>query len=386
MAGKSVVVLGGGIGGVAAASHLRRQLSRDDRVALVNKGKKHLFLPSLLWVTFGLREPVTIERDLSILEKKGIDVVIGDITGVDTDNNKVLIGGDELSYDYLVVALGADLEFDRIPGLAEGGQTFYNLEGALKLNKELDEFQSGRLAVVVSDMPYKCPAAPFEASMLIEERLKKRGVRDKIDMQVYIPTPLPMGVAGAKVGKAVMGLVESKDVGFNVNMKLSSVNIKAGTLVFNENDEVGYDLLVAVPPHVAPSAVRVSKIAGPNGWIPVDPNSLATKVPNVFAIGDVASIKLSNEKMLPKAGVFANAQAEVVASRIADRIKGQEPKSEFNGFGSCFIETGSKRAGFASGNFYAEPDPDIRLRALRPWWLWMKVMIERRWLKRFFGG
>ncbi len=384
MAGKTVIILGGGIGGVSAASLIRKKLSRDNRVILVNKGGKHIFLPSLLWVTFGLREPKAIQRDLSILEKTGIEIVVGDVTSVDTDNNKVFLSEKELSYDLLVVALGADLDFNKIPGLAKGCYSFYDLDNALKLNKELDVFRSGRLAVVVSDMPYKCPAAPFEAAMLIEERLRKRGVRDKIDMQVYIPTPLPMGVAGAKVGKALVGLVESKDIGFNVNMKLSSVNSKDGIMAFNDKDEVSFDFLVAVPPHIAPTAISDSKISGPNGWIPVNPNTLGTSIPNIFAIGDVTSVKLANEKMLPKAGVFANAQAEVVASNIATLINGQEQKSEFTGYGNCFIETGGKRAGMASGNFYAEPDPKIRLRSIRPWWQWAKVMVEKRWFKRWF--
>lgn len=231
-------------------------------------------------------------------------------------------------------------------------------------------------------MPFKCPAAPYEAAFLIDELLRRRGVTAKVDVVTAEPQPMP--VAGKQIGAQVAGLLTSRQIGFSPARRLQSVDPDGREARFLDGVEP-FDLLVAIPPHHAPAFIANSPLAGPNGWVPVDPHTLRAGE-HVHAIGDVTAIKLPNGMMLPKAGVFAHAQAEVVADSLAAAARGKQGEARFDGHGSCFLETGGGRAGLASGNFYAEPDPELRMRAPARRWHWGKVLFERRWLSRLRNG
>jgi sulfide:quinone oxidoreductase len=384
MPGKTILILGGGIGGHVTANVLRKQIARDHRVILVDRKREYVFSPSLLWLIVGKRKIEQIYRPLENLKRKGIEVIQAEVTKIDPVAHTVLLGDRSLSYDYLIISLGAELAPDAVPGLREEAHIFYEPSGAEKLWGAVQKFSGGRVVLLVAATPFKCPAAPYEAAMLLEDYFRKRGLREKVSLSIYTPEPLPMPVAGPAVGNAVKGMVEAKGIGFHPQMKITSVDAPSKELVFENGQRVGYDLLIAIPPHRAPQVVKDSGLVGESGWIPVDSRTLKTRYDGVYAIGDITTIMLPIGKPLPKAGVFAHYEAEAVARNIAAELEGSKPSHAFNGQGYCFLEMGGGQAGFAGGNFYAEAGPQIRMRRPGFHWHWGKVLFERWWLSRWF--
>ncbi len=377
---KTVVVLGGGVGGLIAASALRKRLPRAHRVVLVDREREHHFAPSLLWLTVGLREAEAIKRPLARLARKGIEVRFGEVEKIDPETRRVTVSGETLDADYLVVSLGAELAPEAVPGLREAGHNFYTLAGAEGLRAALGSLQRGRIVVLTAAPAYKCPAAPYEAALLIDAFYRKRGLRDAVAIEVFAAEPGPMAVAGSETSAAVKRLLEAKGIPYHSEHQVTSVDTAAKRIVFANGANAEFDLLAYVPPHRAPRVVRESPLVGETGWVSVDRHTLETRFPQVFAIGDVISIPLTLGKPLPKAGVFAHGEAQVVAKNIASRILGRDATERFTGHGACFIETGNGRAGYGGGDFYAEPKPIVKFRA--PAWRWhlAKVLLEKSWL------
>ena len=375
-AGKSIVILGGGIGGLVAANDLRRLLPREHRVVLVEKNPQHAFAPSFLWLMVGDRRPEQIVRPVRSLASQGVEIVEAEARGIDLQNRRVETSSGPLSYDYLILALGAELAPEAIPGLNEAAHTYYTFDGATKLRDALREFKGGTVAGVVSALPYKCPGAPHEGAMLIADYLRRRGLGGKFEVHLFTPEPQPMPVAGPVLGEAVRQMLQQRAVAFHPSHKLA----------FDGGEPFGYDLLVAIPPHRASALVREAGLANEAGWVPVDRNTLATAHPNVYAIGDITAVGIPGRwkpdvpMMLPKAGVFAHSQALVVSRRIAAEITGAQTSEGFCGGGYCMLEAGEKAAGIAFGNFYAEPSPEVKVRRIGKLWHVGKVLFERWWL------
>ncbi len=388
MNGKTILVLGGGVGGLVAANELRRLLPAEHRIVLVEKNAQHAFAPSFLWLMTGDRRPEQITRDVRRLTRPGVEVVLAEAQSIDLPNRRVITTAQTLAYDTLIVALGAELAPEAIPGLAEAAHTFYTFDGAAKLHDALQEFRGATVAVVVSALPYKCPGAPHEGAMLIADTLRRRGLR-KVDVHLFTPEPQPMPVAGPALGDAVKQMLAEKGIAFHPLHKLTRVDGAAHELTFEGKGTVKYDLLVAIPPHRGPAIGREAGLTNEAGWVPVDRNTLATKHENVFALGDITTVSIPGRwkpdapLMLPKAGVFAHAQAEVVARRIAAEITGAGAGETFPGIGYCMLEAGESLAGFAFGDFYAEPSPQVHLRRMGKIWHWGKVLFEQWWLAPF---
>ena len=390
MAGKTIVVLGGGVGGLVASNELRKRLGREHRIVLVDRDTRHIFAPSFTWLMLGWRTPPQIIRDLSLLRKKGIEYVNAEALEIDTENRIVRTTAGDFAYDHLVIALGAEYNPHGIPGLVETACTPYSLEGAVELREALNGFAGGKVAVVISALPFKCPAAPYETALLLEYAFRQRGIRDKVDLRVFTPETLPMPVAGTEVGTAVKRFLDERGVGFQPQHKLSSVDPGKKEITFENGQEAAFDLLVAVPPHRSPEVVRKSALANEAGWISVDRRTLKTEFDNVYALGDVVSISLPGRYRpdaplpLPKAGVFAHFQASTVAHNIASEIKGGTSRKEFGGKGYCFLETGYGMAGYGSGNFYGEPQPAVTFGRPNRLWRFAKVLFEKWWLRHWF--
>ena len=312
-------------------------------------------------------------------------MLVAEAQGIDVINRRVQTSVKELSFDYLVIALGAELLAASIPGLVEGAHTYYTFEGAEKLRDTLRDFRGGKVAVVVSAMPYKCPGAPHEGAMLIANMLRKRGLNDS-EVHLFTPEPQAMPVAGPALGDAVKQMLADRGVAFHPLHKLTQVNPDTHELVFDGKSPIGYDLLVAIPPHGGPRIARESGVANEAGWIPVDRATLQTQHKNVYAIGDATAISIPGRwkpempLMLPKAGVFAHAQGEITARRIAAEISGEKRDDVFFGDGYCMLEAGENVAGFAFGKFFAEPSPQIHLRQIGWTWHIGKVLFEQWWL------
>jgi sulfide:quinone oxidoreductase len=377
---KTVVVLGGGIGGVAVARALRRQLPRPHRIVLVDRERTHLFAPSLLWLMVGQRDSKSIQRPLERLARKGIDVRFGEVQRIEPDTRRVTVSRETFDADYLVIALGAELHPEAIPGLAQAGHNFYTLPGAEAFLSSLRSFGSGRIIVLTGAPAYKCPAAPYEAAMLIEAFCRKRGIRGAVQIDVYAAESVPMGVGGPEVSTAVKQLLAARNISYHPEHQVTSVDTAAKLLMFANGTCAEFDLLAYVPPHRPPRVIVDSGLVDQSGWIAVDRHSLETRVSGVYAIGDVVSIPLTLGKPLPKAGVFAHGEADVVAHNIARAVAGHGKPARFTGYGECFIETGDGKAGFGGGDFYAEPNPAVTLRM--PSWRWHlgKIWFEKSWL------
>lgn len=380
MAGKTILILGGGVGGIVTANALRKRLGAEHRIIVVDKRAEYVFTPSLLWVMVGWRQPGQTTKDLRRLLRPGIEVVQAEVQVIDPDRNRVQAGDDELGYDYLVVALGADLVSEAMPGFGTIAHNFFDLEGAAGLWTALQGFSRGRVAVLVSSLPYKCPAAPYEAALLLDDALRQRGVRDRSEVHIFTPEPQPMPVAGPAMGEAVVGMLTAKGISFHPTLSLDHVDPIGQELVFKDGRREVFDLLAGVPPHRPPTVVKESPLGNEAGWVPVNQHTLATPFENVYAIGDVTTVTLANGRPLPKAGTFAHAEAETVAVRIATQIGGRVPQAEFDGVGYCWIEVGGGSAGFVSGQFYAEPNPAVGLPRSGRVWHWSKVMFETYWL------
>lgn len=371
-----VVVVGGGVGGLACAQRLAKRGGVE--VQLIDRTLRHDFAPSFLWLLTGQRSPERVSRALAPLARAGVELTEADVTEIDLEAGKLATSAGEVGFDELVLAPGAALAPESVPGLGATAHGFYTREAATRLRDALASFGGGRVLVVVAAMPFKCPAAPYEAAFLIDDLLRRRGIGAQVDIATAEPQPMP--VAGKQIGGQITQMLAQRRIGFTPGRTLESVDGDRRVARFADGIEP-YDLLIAIPPHRAPDVVARSALAGPQGWIPVEAATLRAG-DGVHAIGDVTAIKLSNGMMLPKAGVFAHAEGEVVADNLAATAAGKQGGARFDGHGACFLETGGARAGFASGDFYAAPAPAVRMRAPARRWHWGKVLFERRWLSR----
>lgn len=385
MSGKNILVLGGGAGGLVVANELRKRLGKEHKIILIDKNTKHIFNSSFVWVLMGWREPSQVQKSLEKLNKKKIEYVNAEILQIDPANRLVKTSVQDFAYDYLVISLGADLALEAVPGFAQSAHNFYDLNGVIKLRDALKGFSSGKLIVLISSLPFKCPAAPYEAAFLMDYYYRERGMRGKIDLRVYTPEPQPMPVAGPAVGNAMKQMLEMRGINYNPNFKVTSIDSEKREITFEKGEKVKYDFLVGIPPHRSPKVVKEAGLTDESGWIPVNRETLNTKYDEVYAIGDVTAVRLPDgKKMLPKAGVFAHYQAEAVAHNIDAEISGSGTLRKFDGKGSCFIEIGYSKAAYGSGNFYAEPAPAVKMREPGRIWHWGKILFEKWWFWHWF--
>ena len=380
-----VLIAGAGVGGLATAHQLRRRLPRSDEIVVFDQSAVHTFWPSLLWLMTGTRKEPDVVRPLAQLKESGIQVIAAPITAIDPETKTVVAGDQAWTGDAVVVALGADVVPRLIPGLADVPGNFYTTDGACAVWRQLQDLPQGRIVVLISRVPFKCPAAPYEAAMLMDGFLRKRRRRSAFELSVWAAEAAPMAVAGPQVSQAVIDALTHRDIRYQPNQTVERVDAESRQLTFRERrDPVPYDLLAYVAPHRVPEVVSAAGLAPADGWVAVDPHSLETAHRNVFAIGDVTGIPLALGKPLPKAGVFAYRQGEVVAETIAARLLGGPRTDSFDGHGECFIEMGQGVAGFARGNFYAEPTPTIRVYRSGRHWHAGKVAFERQWWARWW--
>jgi sulfide:quinone oxidoreductase len=365
--GKRILILGAGFGGLTTANLLQKNLSLssvEHQISIADS--KDYFIMGLvnLWILSGIRTLEDSKIALSRLENKGISYLHGEVTAIDPVSRTVSIQGSStlrLEYDYLVISLGSDFALEHVKGFLEnGGANLYDAEQVPKLREKILSLKKGRIAICITSVPYKCPPAPYEASLLINDILVKNGTRDSIDIEIYTPTPIALPVAGTKVSQDVINLLDDSHVNFHPLHKIKTVS-DTKEIEFENGNRVNYDLLIGIPPHKVPEVIRNSDLIkqGQN-WINVDKFSLKTDYQNVFAIGDVNEIKVNENVAIPKAGVFAEAQAKVVSQQIIDDIENNRDKlssSKFDGKGFCFMEVGDKKAGYIAADFYNEGGP-----------------------------
>ncbi len=330
-----VVVLGAGFGGLELTSRLSDELGDDVDVVLIDKAEGFVFGFSKLEVMFGRAEASHVVHPYADIVKPGVRFVQATIRSIDPVTKHVETDAGAFDADVLVVGLGADLHPEATPGLLEGGHEFYTVPGAFALRDVLAEFPGGRVIVAVTSTPFKCPPAPSETALLMHDHLVARGVREQSEISLVMPLGVPVPPS-PEASKALLAAFAERNIAWHPESLVRELDPVTNVAKLADGGEMPYDLFLGVPVHRAPAVVVESGLTV-DGWIPVDPLTLETSVADVYAVGDVTSVGT------PKAGVFAEGQAAVVADAIAARIRGEEPGRQYDGHGICYLEFGTEQ-------------------------------------------
>jgi sulfide:quinone oxidoreductase len=333
-----IVILGGGVGGTLAANLMARELGGDAMVTVVDPTGLHVYQPGFLYVALGQANGRWLARDERTLLRKDVELAVESAERILPGDGLVqLARGGSLPFDYLVIATGARLVLEQVPGLVEGAHHFYSLDGALRLREALRTFKGGRILVGIAGIPYKCPPAPIEFVLMLEEYLRKRGIRDQ--SEITLLSPLNRAFTIESASKVVQPIMERRGISLATFFNVESVDPSAGTVESLEGEKAEYDLLVLVPPHHGEAVIETSGLGDPGGWVPTDRTTLQHQAhERIFALGDATNLPIS------KSGSTAHFEAPVVASRIASLLRGTAPKATYAGRVMCFLETGNGRA------------------------------------------
>ena len=344
-----VVILGAGFGGLELATMLSETVGDEVAVVLIDKNDAFVFGYSKLDVMFGRTTSEAVRLPYRDIAKPGVRFLQETIIAIDPEARRVTTDAGVHEADVLVIALGADYDFDATPGLAEAGNEFYSVAGAERLADVLPEFSSGRAIVGVCGAPFKCPPAPSEAALLLHDYLSTRGVRGGCEISLVIPfgTPVP---PSPDTSEALVAAFAERRIEFVSSRRVAALDAGRSVAVLDDGTEMPFDLFLGVPKHRAPDVVIASGMTE-DGYVPVSPQTLETNFPLVYAIGDVATIGV------PKAGVFAEGAARVVAASLIAALRGGEQPEPYGGRGSCYIEFGAGRVGRVDVDFLSGPKP-----------------------------
>ncbi len=368
---KSVVILGGGFGGGAAAVALRATRSPHSVVLIDRQEIGHLAGDNP-FIVVGVRRRHEVARHLRDLE--GVDLVEAEIEHIATSDRVVHTSQGSFSFDYLVIALGSSYDWDAVPG-ARDGYSFYELEQAERLHERLRGFAGGTIAVGVAGTPIKCPPAPFEMMLMIDWWLRERGLRDVTELHVAIPGPAPLVIAGPGASARMADTLARRGVVIHTGAAVTALD--GGSMVLGDGTELSADVPIIVPIHRPPPVV-VDLLDGAAPWMRVDRATLETSTPDVFAVGDVNVVPIG-PAALPKAGVFAAGQGRTAGGVIASRIDEVEPPGPYDGVGHCFVAFSGEQGAEIGGRFFAEGGPDVALAAPSRGGMEDKERFDERW-------
>ena len=375
-----MLILGGGFGGLAAANEIRNNLSSSQaKITVIDKKDWFMVGFAKLWIIKGTRTFENSIGSLNQLVKKEINFLKEEILQIDLQNKNIKTTTKILSYDFLIIAMGAVLAPEKIPGLTENGMNLYDHNQLTEIHKKIKKMRSGNIAISIMGMPYKCPPAPFEASLLIDSMLRDEGVRDSIQIHFYSPSPITLPAAGPEISQKIRNLINSENIIFHDSCKIKS--IEKNKLIF-QNGEAYFDLLLAVPPHVAPKVIYESGLAKEGGFIPIN-RDCKTPFENVYAVGDVTTLTVTDTMTVPKAGIFAEGEAIAVAQNIISHIKAKNEFSLFDGKGGCFIESGRDTASIIEIDMFSETKPTTKLTESTSKHLDEKIQFEKERLSKW---
>jgi sulfide:quinone oxidoreductase len=343
-----IAVLGAGFAGLELATVLSEALGDDAGVTLIDESDAFVFGYSKLDVMFGRTTLEEVRLPYADVVKPGVRFARETITAIDPEARRVTTNADTYEADVLVVALGADYDFDATPGLDEENE-FYSVAGAERLHDVLPAFTGGRAIVGVCGAPFKCPPAPSEAALLLHDQLSKRGIRDGCEISLVMPFSAPVPPS-PDTSAALLAAFAERGIAFVAGRRISSLDPARGVAVLDDGAELPYDLFLGVPKHRAPDVVLQSGMTE-DGYVPVNSRTLETSYPGVYAVGDVATVGV------PKAGVFSEGAARVVAASILAQQRGDAQPPGYDGRGSCYIEFGAGRIGRVDVDFLSGPKP-----------------------------
>ena len=350
---KHVVILGAGFAGLELATRLSESLPDEVRTTLIDKKDGFTFGFSKLDILFGGKEPEDVRLHYAEFAKAGVEFRREQVTSIDPVTRHVTTDAATYDADILVVALGADYDFAATPGFADGGVEYYSVPGARRMRDALSEFDSGKIVVGILGHPFKCPPAPFEGALLLHDHFVERGRRDAVEITVAGPMAAPVPITH-DVSQRILDALTERGIEYVPNQHLVALDPDANEVQLADGGSTPYDLFVGVPVHRAPEVVERSGLSV-DGWVPVEKTNLATRFPDVYAVGDITALPMA------KAGVFAEAAAGVVAEDIAARLRGDELEQPYEGAGTCYLEFGGGKVGMVEANFLGGPKPTARL-------------------------
>jgi sulfide:quinone oxidoreductase len=342
-----VVVLGAGFGGLELTTCLSETFGDEAEVVLIDRSDDFVFGFSKLDVMFGRAPADAVRHPYRHLTKPGVQFVKATVTAIDPAAKRVETDAGVFDADILVIALGADIDAGATPGLLDWGHDFYSEEAAFAVRDVLARFAGGRVVVGVMASPFKCPPAPSETALLMHDYLTRRGLRDASEISLVMPLPVPIPPSPA-ASQALLAAFDERGINWYPNSLVKE--LAAGVAVLADGTEIPFDLFLGVPAHRVPRVVADSGMTV-DGWIPVNPLTLETSYPGVFAVGDVTSVGT------PKAGVFSERQAFVAADRIAAIIRGEPETAEYDGLGMCYLEFGNDEVARVTVTFAAGQAP-----------------------------
>jgi sulfide:quinone oxidoreductase len=342
-----IVVLGAGFGGLELASTISEALGDTVEITLIDKSDTFVFGYSKLDVLFGRTTLDAVQVPYSAIAKPGVRVLEETVTAIDPAERRVRTDAGVHEADCLVIALGADYDLDATPGL--GDNEFYSVAGAARMAQLLPSFSKGRVVIGVCGTPFKCPPAPSECALLLHDHLVDLGVRGDCEIEFVIPfnTPVP---PSPDTSAALIEAFAERDILFRPGRRPVSLDTAKRVVALDDGSEISYDLFFGVPKHRAPDVVIESGMTE-DGYIPVKSSTLETSFPGVYACGDVATVGV------PKAGVFAEGAARVVANELIAKLRGEQSPAGYGGKGSCYIEFGAGRVGRVDVDFLSGPKP-----------------------------
>jgi sulfide:quinone oxidoreductase len=344
-----IVVLGAGFGGLELTTRLSEEFGDEVDVVLIDRSDGFVFGFSKLDVMFGKVPAESVHHAYTDLVKPGVTFVQSTVTSIDPGAKRVETDAGPFDADILVVALGADLHPDATPGLIEGGHEFYTVAGAFGLRDVLADFGGGRVIVGVTSTPFKCPPAPSETALLMHDHLVERGQREQSEIALVMPFGAPVPPSPA-ASAALLTAFAERGIDWVPERLVRGLDAARRMAQLSDGTEMPYDLFLGIPVHRAPAVVEASGMTV-DGWIPVDPLTLETSFPGVYAVGDVTSVGT------PKAGVFAEGQALVVADSIAAQVRGATPSAEYDGHGMCYLEFGKDQVARVDVTFVSGQPP-----------------------------
>jgi sulfide:quinone oxidoreductase len=350
---KHVVILGAGFAGLELAARLSESLAGEVRTTLIEQNDAFSFGFSKLDVLFGRKAKEDVLLHYRDFGKDGVEFRRERVASIDPEARRVTTDGGSYDADVLVVALGADYDYAATPGFEEGGVEYYSVPGAEHMRDALSDFDSGTIVIGILGHPFKCPPAPFEGALLLHDHFLARDVRDSIEIRIVGPMAAPVPIT-KELSQTILDVLTERGIEYVPNQHIVELDTDNNAARLASDATIPYDLFVGIPVHRAPDVVARSGLAV-DGWVPVERHNLATRFPDVYAVGDVTALPMA------KAGVFAEAAARVVADEIAARLRGDVLERPYQGAGACYIEFGGGRVGMVEANFFGGPTPTARL-------------------------
>ncbi len=356
---KRVIVVGGGIAGTIVANRIARTIPEElekgeAEVVVLDKSDKHVYQPGQLLVPFNVHDPVELvrnERDILDHRVRFLHGQKGEVTKIDPANHTVVTAdGVSHTYDYLIIATGSHLRWEEVPGYKDAVYSPWDFDSALKLREALDQFSGGTVVINVAKLPHKCPVAPMEATLMLDDMLRKKGLRDKTEIVYTYPIN---GIFGIKTTNDVMiKIFQERGIKVISPFNVTNVDPKNKVMESQEGEKVKFDLAIGVPPHAGAKVIGDSGIGDKRNWVPTDKFTLRMKDhSNVFVIGDTTDIPIS------KAGSTADFESYIIANNVANEIRGTGLKKTYDGSVFCYIATGVDSATYIRFNYANPPVP-----------------------------